>query len=128
MNRSLIILLGLLLGLLCVLVFSGCSINPTYTVRVINDSRTNINARIEHRPKFESEIVLASAVIQTEEERTLGPVESPPLERVVLLISATGNSISAPEHHVLKRGAYTVRISDGSSTSWSPYDISVSKD
>ncbi len=124
MSRSLVILLGLL----CVLVLSGCSINPTYSVRVINDSRTNINARIEHRPKFEKEIVLASAIVKTDEERTLGPVESPPLERVVLLIGATGNSISAPEHHVLKRGSYTVRISQGTSTSWAPYDISVSKD
>ena len=118
------------MGLLALagLLLTGCSINPTYTVRVINDSRTNINARIEHRPKFSNEIILESVVIKTGEERTLGPVESPPLERVVLLISATGNSISAPEHYVLKRGSYTVRISRGSSTSWSPYDISVSKD
>lgn len=118
---------GLVLTLLLCLL-TGCSVNPTYTVRVVNDSRTNINARIEHRPKFANEVVLESVVVKAGDERTLGPVESPPLERVVLLISATGNSISAPEHYVLKRGSYTARISNGSSTSWSPYDISVTKD
>ena len=106
----------------------GCSINPTYEVVVINDSRTNLNARIEHERKFDSSIILESVVVKADSERTLGPVEAPPLERVVLMIGATGNSISPPEHYVLKRGKYTVRVSNGTSTSWAPYEIQMIKE
>jgi hypothetical protein len=119
--------------MLCVTLFAslfvgGCSINPTYTVRIINDSRTNLNARIEHERKFDTAIMLESMTVRAGEERTLGPVESPPMERVVLTIEGTGSSIAAPEQHVLKRGSYTARITAGSSTSWDPYEISLTKD
>lgn len=126
MNRSVftmmvgLILAGIALG--------GCSVNPTYTVRIINDSTTNLNARIEHQRKFDTAAMLESVVVKAGEERTLGPVESPPMERVVLFIGGTGSSITAPEQFVIKRGSYTARISRGSSTSWAPYEISLLKD
>lgn len=126
MIRTQIILL--LLAVVAVLMLTGCSVNPTYTVRVINDSRTNLNARIEHERKFDTSIMLESLVVKAGEERTLGPVESPPMERVVLTIVGTGSTIAAPEQHVIKRGSYTARISTGSSTSWAPYEISLTKD
>ena len=110
------------------LLLTGCSVNPTYTVRVINDSRTTLNARIEHRPKFAEPITLGSINVKPGEERTLGPVESPPLERVVLLIGVSSASISAPESFVIKRGSYTARISRGTSTSWAPFEVSLLKD
>jgi len=118
----------LLFTLASVLILTGCSINPTYTVRVINDSTTNLNARIEHRPKFDGTVILESIAIKAGEERTLGPVESPPLERVVFLIGGSGSSISAPERFVIKRGSYTARVSKGTSTSWTPYEVDLSKD
>ncbi|MFK7758878.1 MAG: hypothetical protein AB8C13_02900 [Phycisphaerales bacterium] len=102
--------------------------NPTYEVRVINDSRTNINARIEHHRKFDTPIMLGSVMVKAGEERTLGPVESPPLERVVLAIGGAGSAIEAPESHVIKRGRYTARVSTGSSTSWARYEVSLLKD
>ena len=120
-----------LLVVLCLVTASmsiGCSVNPTYTVRVINDSRTNLNARIEHERKFDTSIMLESLTVQAGEERTLGPVESPPMERVVLTIAGTGSSISAPERFVIRRGSYTARISTGSSTSWAPYEVDLMKD
>lgn len=113
-------LAGIMLG--------GCSVNPTYEVRVINDSRTNLNARIEHHRKFDTPIMLESVVVKAGEERTLGPVESPPLERVVLVIGGSGSSIEAPESYVIKRGRYTARVSTGSSTSWARYEVSLLKD
>ncbi len=126
MNRS---VLTMMVGLILAgITLGGCSVNPTYTVRVINDSATNINARIEHQRKFDTAIMLESVVVKAGEERTLGPVESPPLERVVLHIGGAGASISAPEQYVIKRGSYTARISRGSSTSWAPYEISLLKD
>lgn len=123
-----------LLGLSAILfVFTGvflggCSVSPTYEVVVINDSRTNLNARIEHERKFDSAIILESVVVKAGTERSMGPVQAPPLERVVLTIGATGNSISPPENFVLKRGRYTARITDGTSTSWAPYEIQLVKD
>ncbi len=121
-------LLMLCVALVSSLFVGGCSINPTYTVRIINDSRTNLNARIEHERKFDTSIMLESMTVRAGEERTLGPVESPPMERVVLTIEGAGSSISAPEQFVIKRGSYTARISTGSSTSWDPYEISLIKD
>lgn len=126
MKRSLVMMV---VGLLFAgITLGGCSVNPTYTVRVINDSTTNLNARIEHQRKFDTAIMLESVVVKAGEERTLGPVESPPLERVVLYIGGAGSSITAPEQFVIKRGSYTARISRGSSTSWAPYEISLLKD
>ncbi len=116
------------ISVLSLISITGCSINPTYTVRVINDSTTNLNARIEHRPKFADAIILESIAIKAGEEQTLGPVESPPMERVILLIGASGSSITDPEQFVIKRGSYTARISRGTSTSWTPYDVSLLKD
>jgi len=107
---------------------TGCSVNPTYTVRVINDSRTILNARIEHRPKFAEPITLGAINVKPGEEQTLGPVQSPPLERVVLLIGTTDDSISAPERFIIKRGSYVARISKGGSTSWAPFEVSLLKD
>ncbi|MBL4809113.1 MAG: hypothetical protein JKY43_03525 [Phycisphaerales bacterium] len=121
-------ILILLSALIFALLLTGCSIKPTYTVRVLNDSTTNLNARIEHRPKFADAIILESITVKAGQEQTLGPVESPPMERVVLLIGAAGSSINDPEQFVIKRGSYTARISTGTSTSWTPYNISVLKD
>ncbi len=121
-------ILIVLLGLIFVPILPGCSVNPAYTVRVINDSTTTLNARIEHRPKFADIVILESMVVKAGEERTLGPVESPPMERVVLLIGGANASISAPESFVIKRGSYTARISKGSSTSWAPYEVDLLKD
>jgi len=126
MKRSSILILWI--ALVPVLMLTGCSLNPTYTVRVINDSTTNLNARIEHRPKFADANILESIVVKAGEEHTLGPVESPPMERVVFLIGASGSSINDPEQFVIKRGSYTARISTGTSTSWTPYDVSLLKD
>jgi type IV pilus biogenesis protein CpaD/CtpE len=126
MSRTPIMLLASAVA--AVLLLTGCSVNPTYTVRVINDSRTNLNARIEHERKFDTSIMLESLTVQAGEERTLGPVESPPMERVVLTIAGTGSSISAPERFVIRRGSYTARISTGSSTSWAPYEVNLTKD
>jgi len=117
-----------ILTLAMLALLTGCSINPTYTVHVINDSTTNLNARIEHRPKFDGTVILESMVVKAGEERTLGPVESPPLERVVFLIGGSGSSIAAPERFVIKRGSYTARVSKGTSTSWAPYEVDLSKD
>jgi len=124
MKRSLALLTCGVIAML----FTGCSINPTYSVRVINDSRTTLSARIEHRPKFADAIILESIVIRAGQEQILGPVESPPMERVVLLIGGSNSSITDPEQFVIKRGSYTARVSRSTSTSWSPFDVSLLKD
>jgi len=113
---------------MAVIVLPACSVNPTYTVRVINDSRTSLSARIEHHPKFADAIILESILIKAGQEQTLGPVESPPMERVVLLIGGSNSSITDPEQFVIKRGSYTARVSRSTSTSWSPFDVSLLKD
>lgn len=121
-------IIGLISAAWIAIILGGCSVNPTYTVRVINDSSTNLNARITHDRKFDSDVILESMIVKAGEERTLGPVESPPLERVILTIAATGSSISAPEQKVIKRGSYTARVTRGGSTSWAPYEVSLTKD
>lgn len=109
-------------------VLGGCSVNPTYTVHVVNNSTKSINARIEHERRFDSAVLLGSITVRPGQEETLGPVESPPLERVVLQIGQAGATIASPESFVIKRGTYTARVGNGASTSWSPFDVSLTKE
>lgn len=114
--------------LLSAIALSGCSVNPTYTVHVINNSTKSINARIEHERRFDSAVLLGSVTVRPGQESTLGPVESPPLERVVLQIGEAGATITTPESFVIKRGAYTAQVTTGTTTSWSAFEVSLTKE
>lgn len=110
------------------IVLGGCSVNPTYTVHVVNNSTKSINARIEHERRFDSAVLLGSVTVKPGQEQTLGPVESPPLERVVLQIGEAGATITTPESFVIKRGTYTAQITKGTTTSWSAFEVSLMKE
>lgn len=116
---------AMLFGVVC---FTGCSVNPTYTVHVINNSTKSISARIEHERRFDSAILLESVTVRPGQESTLGPVESPPLERVVLQIGEAGATITTPESFVIKRGTYTAQVTKGTTTSWTAFEVSLTKE
>lgn len=123
-NRSVIVLAVTLLGFM----LGGCSVNPTYTVHVINNSTKSINARIEHERRFDSAVLLGSVTVRPGQESTLGPVESAPLERVVLQIGESGATVATPESFVIKRGSYTAQVTTGTTTSWSAFEVSLTKE
>ena len=106
----------------------GCGLSPEYTVRVENESASRIQARIERRPNMNNMIELDGDFVDADSELTLGPVNAPPLERVYIVITSTRDMHALPESHKLLPGSYTVRVSDGSVSTWSAYEISVSRD
>ncbi len=123
-KRTLMVIAAILIGI----VLGGCSVNPTYTVHVVNNSTKSINARIEHERRFDSAVLLGSITVQPGHEQTLGPVESPPLERVVLQIGEAGATVATPESFVIKRGTYTAQVTKGTTTSWTAFEVSLTKE
>lgn len=110
------------------LVFTGCGINPTYTVRVDNQSSKTVLARLERRPSMSNVHVMESVRVKGEAEVVLGPHEARPLERVFIVIQGTSNIHDLPESHKLFRGSYVVTVSDGSIGSWGAYEVSVKRE
>jgi len=121
-------LIAVLSSLIALITLSGCTVLPVYTVRVDNQSSKAIMARLERRPTMNNMVEMASAHVSKESSKVLGPLEAPPLERVYIVIQSPSDLHALPDSHKIKRGNWVVTISDGSSTSWGAYEISVRKE
>lgn len=106
---------------------TGCSISPTYTVRVENVSNRPLRATLERRPTINEIISMDSAKVGPNESRILGPSTARPLERVYLVIGDRTDLHALPESVELRRGEWVVTIDAGSMTSWGTYELSVRK-
>lgn len=126
MKHAWIILI--LSSLIALITLSGCTVLPTYTVRVDNQSSKAIMARLERRPTMNNMVEMASAHVSKKSSKVLGPMEAPPLERVYIVIQSPSDLHALPDSHKIKRGNWVVTISDGSSTSWGAYEISVRRE
>ncbi len=115
-------------SLLWMLTLVGCGINPSYTVRVDNQSSKSVLARLERRPSMNNMIVMESVRVKGDSEAVLGPHEARPLERVYIVIQGTSNVHDLPESHKLMRGSYVVTVTSGSAESWDPYEVSVKRE
>ncbi|MCR9074900.1 MAG: hypothetical protein NXI07_02565 [bacterium] len=105
----------------------GCSLSPTYTVRVENESNRPLRATLERRPTINEIIAMDSLKVKPNESRVLGPSTARPLERVYLVIGDRTDLHALPESVELRRGEWVVTIDAGSMTSWGTYELSVRK-
>jgi len=104
------------------------SIQPIYTVRVVNDSRSTIVAALEHHQNFAEPRAIASATLAPGDETTLGPIEMPPLERIFFMAASRSNMTTDPFREKIRRGDYTATISSGGASSWHPYEVFLTRD
>jgi len=106
---------------------TGCSISPTYTVRVDNETNRPLRATLERRPTINEVISMDSGKVGANESRVLGPSTARPLERVYIVIGDRTDLHALPESVELRRGEWIVTIEAGSMTSWGTYELSVRK-
>jgi hypothetical protein len=105
----------------------GCSINPTYTVRVDNETNRTLRASLERRPTINEIITLESGKVGPGESRVFGPAEGRPLERVYVVIGDRTDLHAIPESVELRRGEWIVTIDASSITSWGTYQLEIRK-
>lgn len=116
------------LAMVLVLPLMGaCSLNPTYTVRVNNDSNRTLRATLERRPTINEVIAMDSARVKPGSYAVLGPSEGRPLERVYIVIGDRTDLHALPESVELRRGSWEVTIGAGSMTDWGTYQLEVQK-
>ncbi len=106
---------------------TGCSINPTYTVRVDNQTNRPLRAAIERRPTINEIITVESGRVGPNSSRVFGPAQGKPLERVYIVIGDRTDLHALPESVELRRGEWIVTIDAGSMTSWGTYELDVRK-
>ena len=109
------------------IVLTGCSITPTYTVRIDNETNRTIRATLERRPTINDVIPMDSARVKPGSFEVLGPSEARPLERVYIVIGDRTDLHAMPESVELRRGEWVVTIGAGSMTSWGTYELQVEK-
>ncbi|HCT45455.1 MAG TPA: hypothetical protein DF699_09600 [Phycisphaerales bacterium] len=105
----------------------ACALNPTYTVRIDNETNRTLRASLERRPTINEVISMDSARIKPGSFKVLGPSEARPLERVYIVIGDRTDLHAVPESVELRRGEWVVTIGAGSMTSWGTYELHVEK-
>lgn len=114
--------------LLILLVFlPACALNPTYTVRIDNETNRTLRATLERRPTINEVIGMDSARVKPGSFVVLGPSEARPLERVYIVIGDRTDLHAVPESVELRRGEWVVTIGAASMTSWGTYELHVEK-
>lgn len=106
----------------------GCSVRPTYQVRVQNDSSSTVAALLRRDRPMQDDETLAQARIGPGEEATLGPVEADPLDPVELLIARPEDMQTSPRTHRLSRGQWHAVVGDASMDSWHSVSVQVNRD
>ena len=106
----------------------GCSVRPTYLVRVQNDSSSTVAAVLRRDRPMQDDETLAQARIGPGEEATLGPVEADPLDPVELVIARPEDMQTSPRTHRLSRGQWQALVGDASMDSWHSVSVQVSRD
>lgn len=115
--------------ILCTLVIGlgGCAINPSYTVRVDNETDRTLRVSLERRPTINDVIAMDSGRVKPHSSRVLGPSKAQPLERVYVVVGDRTDLHAMPESIELRRGEWIVTIGAGSITSWGTYELKVRK-
>lgn len=116
---ALLLPLGALLG--------GCSLSPTYEVRVVNESGVTVIAAITNTRNIARNETLAQATVRPNTEVTLGPVDGVPLDPIELQISRPEDMQTLVERTRLSRGVWTATVSDAAGDSWNRYAVRVVK-
>lgn len=106
---------------------AGCSLSPTYSVQVHNESNRTLMATLERRPTINEVITLDSARVKAGTSALLGPNEAAPFERVYLVIGDRTDLHALPESVELRGGHWEVTIGAGSMTDWGTYQLRVKK-
>ena len=106
---------------------TGCSLSPTYTVRIDNDTSRTLRATLERRPTINEVIAMDSARVKPGTSRVLGPSKARPLERVYIVIGDRTDLHAMPESLELRRGEWVVTIDASSMTSWGTYQLQLKK-
>lgn len=119
------ICIALLLGF--ILFGGGCAINPTYTVRVDNETDRTLRVSLERRPTINDVIAMDSGRVKPKSSRVLGPKQAQPLERVYVVVGDRTDLHAMPESVELRRGEWIVTIGAGSITSWGTYELHIRK-
>ena len=114
-------------GLIGTSLLTGCSINPTYTVRIDNETNRTLRATLERRPTINEVISMDSARVKPGTSRVLGPSKARPLERVYIVIGDRTDLHAMPESLELRRGQWVVTIDAASMTSWGTYQLQLKK-
>lgn len=112
---------------LCALILSGCGLNPSYTVRVDNETDRTLRVSLERRPTINDVIAMDSGRVKPHSSRLLGPSKAQPLERVYVVVGDRTDLHAMPESIELRRGEWIVTIGAGSITSWGTYELKVRK-
>lgn len=107
---------------------TGCSVRPTYQVRVQNDSSSTVSAVLRRDRPMQDDETLAQARIGPGEEATLGPVDADPLDPVELLIARPEDMQTSPRTHRLARGQWQALVGDASMDSWHSVSVQVTRD
>lgn len=119
--------IGVLASLAVLLGIGGCGLNPTYTVRIDNETNKTLRASLERRPTLNEVIGMDSASVRANSSRVLGPSEARPFERVYVVIGDRTDLHAIPESLEISRGEWIVTIGSGSITSWGTYELKIRK-
>jgi hypothetical protein len=106
----------------------GCSVTPTYEVRVVNDSPMTVQATLTNARNLVRQEVIAEARLAPNSESVLGPVEAAPLDPVELRVARPEDMAMIPARTRLSRGRWTAVVSDAGDESWSPLSVRVTRD
>lgn len=105
----------------------GCALNPTYTVRVDNETNRTLRVSLERRPTINDVTVADSGRVKPDSWVVLGPIEAQVLERVYVVVGDRTDLHAMPESVELSRGSWIVTIDAASITSWGTYELDVRK-
>ncbi len=114
-------------GLALAACLTGCSVNPTYEVRVVNESSMTVDAALTNARNLVRQETLASARIPPNREAVLGPIEAPPLDPVELRVARPEDMGATPERHRLRRGRWTATVAGAGQDSWEPVSVRVER-
>lgn len=106
----------------------GCSVTPTYQVRVINESNMTIDAAVMNTSNMVRPVTLAQARLGPNSEATLGPVDAPPLDPVQLQIGRPDDLGVASSRNRLRRGNWTATVRGSRADTWEPVAVTLVRD
>jgi hypothetical protein len=107
---------------------AGCSVTPTYQVRVVNESNLTVEAALMNTRNIARQETMARARIGPNSEATLGPAEAAPLDPVELQIGRPEDLGVSSNRHRLRRGNWTATVRGSRADSWEPISVTVEKD
>jgi hypothetical protein len=106
----------------------GCSVTPTYEVRVVNESTMTVDATIMNTRNLARHEALARVRLAPNTEAVLGPVEAPPLDPVELQVARPEDMGVMARRHKLGRGTWQATVAGSGVESWEPISVTVTRE